>query len=237
MATRRKFTSDTAKRFNIHIAVEVAHRLGSTDLERDAENLMNGGWDKLSPKQWQVITPYLESLSVESWAADDDDVQLCPVCEHCVLVRESENVWVCSGALYESERVTQSADPGGEEWAALQTTRKRIWPLAEQPEFLQRMWREHCGGSRVYSPASGDPKRHDFLDLIPSQLTWALTFDEVVARMKSLYREARYSALNSTVRPTHIRKALDQLRLAGTVRVVMGADGVARFQRVQKAAA
>lgn len=233
MASRRKFTPDVAKRFTIHIAVEVAHRLGSADadLERDAERLMNGGWDKLSPKQWRVITPYLESLHVESWAAEDDDVQLCPVCHHCVLVHQEADMWTCSGALYESERIN-SDDPSEKEWAALQTARKRIWPLAEQPEFLQRMWRHHCNGTIVYLP-NRQPKRHDFLSLIPSQLTWALTFDELASRMKALYEEASYSLLNSTVRPSHLRDALDRLREQRVVRVLMGTDGIARFQRVQ----
>lgn len=218
---RRNFDRDIAQR----IASQLAGAPGS--LGNDALELLAGcaKGEALSAKQWETVGNYLSSLTIESYATSEDSVELCPRCGR-VLVRERGDYWICSGALYETEAITEESSNSERPLS------DRIWPLTEQPEEVLQMWRDQCGGSRTHLPSAA-PKRNDFLSLIPCQLPWPLTFDELVARMAALYGEASLSLLNSTVRPKHLRAALDELRKRGVVSVSVGADGVARFHLVR----
>lgn len=218
---RRKLDRDIAGRMGTMLAN------APRPLENDALDILSGrvGGDALSATQWQTVGDYLAALTIDSYSTDEDEIELCPRCSG-VLVRQDDDHLVCSGALYEMEAVLDDDEVDARPLS------DRIWLLSDQPDEVRQMWEERCGGSRVYSPS----KRHrrvDFPSLLPSQMTWALTFDELADRMAALYEEGRFSLLNSTVRPKHLRAALDRLREQQLVRVVIGRDGKARYQRVR----
>jgi len=216
---------------------DAAQRTGATlaeaqlPLGNDALEVLSGrlNGEALSDKQWHAVGDYLRQLTIESYSTDEDAIELCPRCG-CVLARQDGDYWVCSGALYESEAIVPDGSKSGRPLS------ERLWPLAEQPDELRHMWQEQCGGSRVYLPSEA-PRRTEFLFMVPNQLIWPLTFDELVVRMATLYRQGSFSPLNSTVRPKHLRRTLDKLREQGVVRILIGADGAARFQRVRGARA
>lgn len=202
-------------------------------LENDALAVLAGRVDgeTLSAEQWQTVGDYLKTLAVESYSTDEDAVELCPRCG-CVLVHEDGDYWVCSGALYETEAILDD-DVADDEPRPLA---ERLWILSEQPDEIRQLWLEQCGSSRVFMP-SRQPRRSDFLSMLPDQLPWALSFTELVSRMATLYEEAGLSTINSTVRPKHLRRELDHLRITGVIGVLVGNDGIARFYRVGGAVA
>jgi hypothetical protein len=218
---RRAFDRDIAGRVGTMLAK------ACRPLENDALDILSGrvSGDALSATQWETVGGYLAALTIESYSTDEDEIELCPRCS-CILVRQQGNFWICSGALFETDAIREDCD------VPSRPLSDRIWTLADQPEELRRVWEEMCGGSRVYLP-SGGTRRVDFTSLLPDQLPWAFTFDELVARMTALYMEAAFSMPNSTVRPKHLRAALDRLRTLGVVRVVVGKDGQPRYQRVR----
>lgn len=224
MPTRHKITIDDLKgRWGADLLTHIAFRLKNDAIIQ----LISRDYTTLTPSQRKILsslTPQQKDIVentviyVDTFSAEDDGIDLCPKCNR-VLV-QSGNVWVCSGADYYSELLTYRPS------APYAPLSERIIPLAE---WAKDWWLRECGGTQVYQP----PKRHrkELLDLIPEQLAIPLTLDELVARMRYLFREGGHSEANSTVRPKYVRAKLDSLRAQGKVRVLVSGDGAARFAR------